>query len=143
MTSPLSKDDTPALPSEERDFVEQLAEHYSPPPMTESERVAFDEALESRLSRRDTRTRILKPVAVALALGSFGAWLVFHNAIRPDLTGQGEIAPPVLSETAEQREDVGDVLLGFAFDDPNGLDTDEWLPEEYMDISILLNDMEG
>lgn len=142
MTSSHSQHDMPELTSEEREFVEQLAEHYSPPPMTAAERVAFDEVLESRVSRRGIRARILTPVAVAAAVVIFGVWFVLYNAIEPDFRAQ-EAAPPVLTETANQQEEVGDVLLALAFDESNGLDTDEWLPEDYVTISILLDDVEG
>lgn len=136
MTSP--NDDTPRLTPEERDFVKRLAEHYSPPPMTPSQRITFDEALQSRLSGR--RTWMFKPVVVGVTVAVFGILFVLLNVIEPELTGRKATAPPVVRETASQRETVGDVLLGFAFDEPNGLDTDEWLPENYVAISILLND---
>ena len=142
MTSSHSQHDRPDLTSEERDFVEQLAKHYSPPPMIAAERVAFDEALEARVSRRGIRARILTPVAATAAVAIFGVWFAIHNAIAPDFRGQGT-APPVLTETGNQQEEVGDVLLALAFDESNGLDTDEWLPEDYVTISILLDEVEG
>lgn len=133
MTSP--NDDTPRLTSEERDFVDRLAEHYSPPPTTAAERVAFHEALESRLARR--RTWMLKPLAVAATAAAIGIWFVIHNGSEPDLTGRK--GPQALREIAGQRETVGDVLMVLAFDEPNDFDGDEGLPEEYAAISTLLN----
>lgn len=129
-----SHDDTPRLSPEEREFVGRLAEHYSPPPMAASERVAFDEALESRLSRR--RDRILRPLAVAVAAAALGIWFVLHSAVEPDLPGQKPAVHQVLTETE------GEALLALAFDEPNGLDGDEGLPEDYVAISILLTDQE-
>lgn len=127
-------DETPRLTSQERNFVERLAQHYSPPPMTAAKRVAFDEALQSRLVRR--RPETLKLVAVAAAAAVLGMSFIVHNGTQPDLTGQKGIGP----EIAGQRERVGDALLVLAFDESNGLDGDEGLPEEYVAISTLLND---
>lgn len=141
MSSSLSNDDTPRLTSEERDFVERLAEHYSPPPLTASERVAFDEALESRLSRR--KHWVLKPLAVAATAAALGIWVLFHNVTAPDLPAKKGTGPQVVLETPGQQEGVGDVLLTLAFDESNGPVTDEWLPEDYIAISILLSDTEG
>ena len=132
-------DNTPRLTSEERDFVERLAKHYSPPPMTAAERVAFNEALQPRVSR--SRTWMLKPLAVGAAVGVLGVWFVLHDAIESDLTGQKGTGPQALRETAGQRETVGEVLLALAFDEPNGFDEDEGLPEEYVAISTALNDV--
>lgn len=142
MTSPHSPHDTPDLTSEERRFVEHLREHYSPPPMTASERVAFDEALESRVSRRGIRARILMPVAATGVVAIFAIWFALHSGIEPDPRGQGT-APAVVSETATLQEEVGDALLALAFEESNDLDTGEWLPEDYVTLSILLDDAEG
>lgn len=141
MTSSHSKDDTPRLTSEERDFVEQLAEQYSPPPMTASERVAFDTALESRLSRR--KTWVLKPLAVAATAAALGIWVMFQSTTEPDLPAKKGTGPQAVLEIPGQQEGVGDVFLALAFDEPNGPVTDEWLPEDYVAISILLDDVEG
>jgi hypothetical protein len=131
-------DDTPRLTSAERDFVERLAEHYSPPPMTAAERVAFDEALHSHVVRR--RTWTLNPLAVAATAAALGMWLVVQNGTAPDLTGQDETRLQTLRETAGQHETVGEVLLVLGFDEPNGQDGDEGLPKEYAAISTMLND---
>lgn len=141
MTSSHSKDDTPRLTSEERDFVEQLAEHYSPPPMAASEKIAFDKALESRLSRR--KHWVLKPLAVAASAAALGIWIMFHSTTEPDLPAEKGTGPQAVVEIPGQQEGVGDVLLVLAFDESNGLDTDAWLPEDYVAISILLDDVEG
>lgn len=125
-------DDTPPLTPEERDFVERLAGHFSPPPMTTAERVAFDESLQSRLVRR--RPGALKPLAVAATVAALGAWFVLRYGSGPDRTGQA------LREIAGQRETVGDALLVLALDESISLDRDEELPEEYVAISALLND---
>jgi hypothetical protein len=125
-------DDTPPLAPVERDFVERLAGHYSPHPMTTAERVAFDESLQSRLVRR--RPGTLKPLAVAATAAALGAWFVLHDGSQPDRTGQA------LREIAGQRETVGDALLVLAIDEPNSLDGEEELPEEYVAISALFND---
>ena len=143
MTSSHSKDDAPRLSSEERDFVEQLAKHYSPPTMTASERVAFDQALESRLSRRKTKTWLLKPLAVAATAAVLGILVMFHSTTEPDLPAKKGTGPQAVLEIPGQQEAVGDVLLTLASDESNGLDTDEWLPEDYVAISILLDDVEG
>lgn len=132
MNSP--KNDTPELTPEERNFIQRVAEHYSPPAMTPSERVAFDEALQSRLSRR--KAWILKPLAVAAAAAVFGVWFVLHNAIEPDLKGQKAAVNQVLAETE------GEVLLTLAFNGPNGLDLEEGLPDDYAAISSFLTDQE-
>lgn len=134
-------DETPRLTSQERNFVERLAQHYSPPPMTAVNRVAFDEALQSRLVRR--RPGTLKLLAVAATAAVLGTWFIVHNGAQPDFTGQKGIGPQVLREIADQRERVGDALLVLAFDEPNGFDGDEGLPEEYVAISTLLNDGQG
>lgn len=131
-------DETPRLTSQERNFVERLAQHYSPPPMTAVNRVAFDEALQSRLLGR--RPGTLKFLAVAAAAAALGMPFIVHNGTQPDFTGMG---PQGLREIAAQRERVGDALLVLSFDEPNGFDGDEGLPEEYLAISTLLNDGQG
>lgn len=131
-------DETPRLTSQERNFVERLAQHYSPPPMTAVNRVAFDEALQSRLVRR--RPGTLKLLAVAVTAAVLGTWFVVHDRSQPNFTG---IGPQGLREIAGQRERVGDAFLVLAFDEPNGFDGDEGLPEEYLAISTLLNDGQG
>lgn len=138
MTS--SRDNPPHMTPEERGFVERLAEQYSPPPMTASERVAFDEALQSRLSRR-TSWRF-KPVAVAGMMAALALMFVLFNRMEPDLTGQKETVSQAVRESPDQRRAVGDVLLALAFDEPNGFDTEEWLPEDYVAISSFVIDQE-
>lgn len=140
MTSSHSKDDTTRLTSEERDFVERVAEHYAPPPMTVSDRVSFDEALQSRLSRR--RVWIFKPLAIAGTVAVLALMFVFFNGIGPDSTGRNATGPQVVGETTGQREKLGDVLLALAFDEPNGLDADEGFPKDYVAISSFLTDQE-
>ncbi len=131
-------DETPRLTSQERNFVERLAQHYSPPPMTAVNRVAFDEALQSRLIRR--RPGALKLVAVAAAAAVLGMPFIVHNGTQPDFTGQKGIGPQAVREIAAQRERVGDALLLLSFDESNGFDGDEGLPKEYVAISAMLND---
>jgi hypothetical protein len=138
MTS--SRDNPPHMTPEERDFVERLAEQYSPPPMTASERVTFDEALQSRLSRR--RSWRFKPLAVAGMVAALALMFVLFNRMEPDLTGQKETVPQAVRETPDQRRAVGDVLLALAFDEPDGFDTEEWLPEDYVAISSFVIDQE-
>jgi len=129
-------DDTPPLAFEEREFVERLAEHYSPPPMTTAERVGFDESLQTRLVRR--RPGPLKSLAVAATVAALGVWFVLHYGSEPDRTGPK--GPQALREIAGRRETVGDALLVLALEEPNSLDGNEELPEEYVAISTLLND---
>ena len=140
MTSSHPQDETPRLTSEERDFVERVAEHYAPPPMTASDRVTFDETLQSRLARR--RAWMFKPLAVAGTVAVLALMFVFFNGIGPDFKGRNATGPQVFRETTGQREKLGDVLLALAFDEPNGLDADEGFPEDYVAISSFLTDQE-
>ena len=38
------RDERPRIDREDRDFADQLAAHYAPPPWTSAKRVGFDEA---------------------------------------------------------------------------------------------------
>ncbi len=86
---------------------------------------------------------MLRPLAVAGAGAVLALMFALFSGIGSDLMGRKATPPQVLRETAKQRERVGNVLFALAFDEPNGFDTDEWLPEDYVGISMLLNDVEG
>jgi hypothetical protein len=135
MSSP--SDERPKLAREEEDFVKRVAASYAPPPMTATERAAFDEALLGRIRRSQPARRWLVaawlPAAAAVALTVvwlFSGW-----------PGSDEFVPsdedvPALSARAWEEE----LFLEDGSFESEQTDESELLPEEYIAIASILLD---
>lgn len=81
------EDESPSR--EDARFVERLAAHYAPPPLTGARRTAFDARLRERLEAEHARRAGWRPVAALAAVAAAGAlaWLVVAGpAAGPDPT---------------------------------------------------------
>jgi hypothetical protein len=126
------------LSSEEKAFVDRLATHYTPAPMTAAQRTAFARALEERLARR-TRLSFLHPFAVvATACAAFLLWfaLPYQGTRAPDRVespGAGVIAREGAVTSADKENLLTYAYYGRDFyGDENDDDEEEsLLPDEY------------
>jgi hypothetical protein len=91
-------DDRPPLDREEARFIEYLASHYTPPPMSAAKRVALDAALWARLRGRSRRIRWVPALATVAVVGIV-VWFVMIGRVTQlpkggREPGDGRIAVP-------------------------------------------------
>jgi hypothetical protein len=79
MTS--SRDERTPLEGADKEFLDRLAEAYTPEPMTAGRRAAFDEAIRTRLARPRRGPLLIPALGAAAAAGLL--WLVFSPSIGP------------------------------------------------------------
>jgi len=79
MTS--SRDERTPLEGADKEFLDRLAEAYTPEPMTAGRRAAFDEAIRARLVGPQRRPLLIPAIGAAAAAGLL--WLVFSQSIGP------------------------------------------------------------
>jgi hypothetical protein len=131
MTGPLDR--KPGLAPEDERLVRALARHYTPEPLSEAARAAFDARLRERLAARPRRA-LLVPLATAAALG-LTAWLGLSQLRAapavPDAPG------PAVAETEEEAVDRWEYALLFESLVPAEEADDEALPDDYAVIADL------
>ena len=128
----------PGLGNADRRFIQHLAAHYAPPPLSVARRVRFDRALEERLA--GTSRRFLWLPAGALASAALLLWLAFPLLFAPR---------PTVPENLDERSSVAgsrtlqaaspSTLLALAYDrleaEP---ETNAGLPNEYLALAEAL-----
>lgn len=135
----------PRLDSEEKEFVERLATHYAPTPMTPAERIAFDEALDTRLRRRQ-RTRVFVPALAAVAVAGVLFWLAFARSIDPIAPQERArpgvvVADPAAADAQEEETRWAyDLFYPSELADADDIEDDVILPDEYLAIDAVLLD---
>lgn len=126
------------LNAEEKEFIQRLATHYTPAPMTPAQQGAFDRDLEERITRR-ARPSFFRPAAVITT--ACAALLLWFTVPHQD-TGvlQGEKQPGSVAVTRESTTppESEEELLTYAYYDPDfyGDENDEegeegFLPDDY------------
>lgn len=137
MTRP--QDERPQLDRQGERFVERLAAHYTPTPMTPAERVAFDTALWARLSRR-SRRRALVPAVVAGAAVAAITWLTITSWVPlwPQPGGEPEVA---VVETPRATPWESELLFPHEALEISEDDNSIMLPDDYRAIArVFLDD---
>lgn len=148
--------DKPLAP-EDRAFVDRLAAHFSPPPLTPNQRAAFDLALQERLEKRHRR-RVFLPTLATLAAAA--AIVVFTLFGRVGLSPTEETNQIVKTALPPESADAGTIdqwtydLLAFnkpltfpqgslesaEFDETDDNGQAELLPDEYLAIEHIFLD---
>lgn len=132
-----SHSESKLLNAEEKEFVQRLAAHYTPTPMTLAQQAAFDRALEERITRR-ARPSFFRPVAlVATACAALLIWFAVPRQGTDVSHRQQPGTVAVATENPTQPESE-DELLTYAYYDPDfyGDESDEaeeegFLPDDY------------
>ena len=100
----LPSDERPKLAREDEGFVKRVAASYAPPPMTATERAAFDEALLGRIRRGQPERRWLVaaglPAVAAAALAA--VWLLFLSPGTEQLAPSEESVPALSARAWEE-----------------------------------------
>lgn len=129
---------TPGLGDADRRFIQRLAAHYAPPPLSVARRVRFDRALEERLA--GTSRRFLWLPAGALASAALILWLVFPPLFAPrptipeNLDGRSSDAGSRTLQAASPS-----TLLALAYDQLEAeRETNAGLPDEYIVLAEAL-----
>lgn len=128
-------DDRPHLSGDDARFVERLASHYAPEPLTEARRAAFDARLRERLEERSPRLTLI-PALVAVCVTAVLVW-----ATLPLWTENGPLDRSSRSVVAqepsvwEERLLYGDAAVSIAEEGAA-----EELPSEYAAIASVLLD---
>jgi len=126
----------PARPkSEDAQFVATLTAHYSPEPMSEAGRRDFDRSLASRLAAPN-RTWRATPIVAATAVAAALAWIA-APALFSDPPPLAEFDRAEAFAAAEWESQLFDTV---GFDDSEGIDQLEDLPDDYAAIAGLLLD---
>jgi hypothetical protein len=126
---------------EEQQFIERLATHYSPLPLTAARRKVLDRDLQERIAHR--RPLFFRPIMLAAtACASVFIWMATGNYRIGFLDSQQAVTPRPQTEYAIDQEDAS--LLLFAYDDTElygdeADDEDEnFLPDEYEALTTAL-----
>ena len=112
------------LDPEDKDFVDRLAAHYRPPPLTSAKRVAFDEALRARIERPQRRGFFVPALATA-AMAAL-VWVTFSPRLEGD-----ESNPGVASVWGNE------LFLSSDVSPLDDRDDSEVLPDDYLAIASL------
>jgi len=131
MNSP--RDERSPLEGAEREFVDSLAADYAPPPMSAAERVAFDEAIRSRLERPRRRPVLIPAIGAAAAAALIG--LVLSDSTGPiRLAGEKDSGAVVASSWEDE------LFLSSELSASEDRDEGESLPEDYLAIASVFLD---
>ncbi len=122
----MNKAERNPLTPAEREFVERFGDHYVPTPRTASARVAFNDALRARMSRR--RIQLWQPLAAAACAAAFALWFVL-----PGWLATSETPPEVAGQAS------GEVLLALALDEEEMAQADDLLPEDYATLASIFD----
>ena len=128
----------PGLGDADRRFIQRLAAHYAPRPLSVARRVRFDRALEERLA--GTSRRFLLLPAGALASAALILWLAFPSLFTPrptvpeDLDERSSVAGSRTLQTASPS-----TLLALAYDQLEAeRETNAGLLDEYIALAEAL-----
>ena len=121
------RDERPRIDREDRDFADQLAAHYAPPPWTSAKRVGFDEALRARVERPQRRGFAV-PALAAVAVAAL-VWVSF--TLRP----AGDVSAPEVASVWESE-----LFLSSDVSPLDDRDDSEDLPDDYLAIASLFLD---
>ena len=99
MTS--SRDERTPLEGADKEFLDRLAEAYTPEPMPAGRRAAFDEAIRARLERPQRRPLLIPAIGAAAAAAL--VWLVVSVSIRPTSPPAGEESAALVASSWEDE----------------------------------------
>ena len=114
----------PLLDPEDKDFVDRLAAHYAPPPLSSAKRVAFDEALRAR-TERPQRRGLLVPALATAAVAAL-VWVSFSLRLG------GDESHLVVASVWEDE-----LFLSSDVSPLDDRDDSEVLPDDYLAIASL------
>ncbi len=119
-------------------FVEQLAAHYAPPPLTPSRRAAFDAALQVRIEKRQRRwSRLTPALAAGMAAAALALSLSGRFGLNPSTPAGQEEAGIAALEQPVQHDAWEDTVLALnaATNEEEGEEDDNpLLPDDYLAI---------
>lgn len=129
---------TPDLGDADRRFIQRLAAHYTPRPLSAARRVGFGRALEERLAGTSRRSFWL-PAGV-LAGVALCLWVTLPLLFTPRPTVPENLdGGPSTAGFQPSRAEPRPTLLTFAYDQ---LETEReataWLPDEYVALAEAL-----
>lgn len=133
-----SPDEQPQLNRDQERFIERLAAHYTPAPMTPAQHAAFDRALWRRLQRR-SHTWMLVPAVATLAVAAVVAWRVMSGGLAffpHEVRNPGSVVGQAGRPTAWEYELLYAPEATETADDDNGL----ILPNDYLAIAQVFLD---
>ena len=131
MTS--SRDERTSLEGADKEFLDRLAEAYTPEPMTAGRRAAFDEAIRTRLARPRRRALLIPAIGAAAAAGLL--WLVLSPSIGPTPQLAEEIGP-----TPQLAEEESAAVAVSSWEDQIFLSSDLGASEDRAEIGALPDD---
>ena len=114
----------PPLDQADKDFVDRLAAHYRPPPLTSAKRVSFDEALRARIERSQRRGFFVPALATAAVVAL--VWVTFSLRLG------GEESNPAVASVWENE-----LFLSSDVSPLDDHDDGEALPDDYLAIASL------
>lgn len=122
----------------DRRFIQRLAAHYTPLPLSAARRAGFDRALEERLAGTSRRSFWLPAGVLA------GAALLLLVALPPLFTPRPTVPEnldggPSTTGFQPSRTEPRPTLLTFAYDQLEAeRETNAWLPGEYVALAEAL-----
>ncbi len=124
-------------PSErdDRAFVESLAKHYAPPPMSAARRDAFDAAVGARIARR---RQMLRPVPILAMAVVVVAWFAVPAAWRGGSGRPGEVGELTSGESGDVARWEAELCFAREIDAAEAGDGSEQLPDDYLAIASLI-----
>jgi hypothetical protein len=127
------RDERAPLEGAEREFLDRLAEAYTPEPMSAAEGAAFDAAVRARLERPRHRPLLVPAIGAAAAAGLL--WFVVSQSTGPTPLPAEEEFAAVASGSWEDE-----LFLSSDLGTSEGRDENESLPEEYLAIASAFLD---
>lgn len=135
-------DERKALSVKERRFLEYVAKHYTPPPLTPARRAAFDQALEERIARSAHRSFFGFGAAMAAALAAVFFWIVLP-APPSYIAEKPREDMRIVKRKTQETEHLAD-LFSYPFEEPRADRTNsegeenDYLPGEYIALALAL-----
>lgn len=123
--------------SEEQEFVERVAAHYTPAPLTSAQRLACDRALEARLARR-AQVIFFRPFPMLVAtVAAVLIWLVMPHLHSHNPTESTSLSSNAVSGLEGAPLEKEENLLIYAYyssdfdEDETEGEAENFLPDEY------------
>jgi hypothetical protein len=131
-------EERPQLDGAEQQLVTRLAAHYTPTPLTPSQRAASDAALWARLQKR-SRQKLLLPALATVATALLVAWLTVPGLFtsRPQ---ENSIPGTGVVETRRAAPWEYELLYPRELTDTADQDDSAMLPEDYVAIAQVFLD---